>query len=76
MVGRSSAKAKFLHRGQKVFVPDFVFRHSDGRTVLIEIVGFWTPEYLQAEAGNVADVSGLARTIGGRRSRPGGDGEK
>lgn len=30
--------------GQKVFVPDFVFRHDDGRTVLLKIVGFWTPE--------------------------------
>jgi len=32
-----------------VFVPDFVFRHDDGRQVLLEIVGFWTPEYLDAK---------------------------
>jgi predicted nuclease of restriction endonuclease-like RecB superfamily len=32
-----------LHRHQKTFVPDFVFRHEDGREVLFEIVGFWTP---------------------------------
>lgn len=42
-------EAAVLHRGQKVFVPDFVFRHEDGRSVLMEIVGFWTPEYLQAK---------------------------
>ena len=42
-------EAEILHRGQKVFVPDFAFRHADGRTVLMEIVGFWTPEYLQAK---------------------------
>jgi uncharacterized protein len=42
-------EAEILHRGQKVFVPDFAFRHSDGRTVPMEIVGFWTPEYLQAK---------------------------
>ncbi len=42
-------EAEILHRGQKVFVPDFVLRHQDGRTVLMEIVGFWTPEYLQAK---------------------------
>jgi predicted nuclease of restriction endonuclease-like RecB superfamily len=30
-------------------VPDFVLRHDDGRTALLEIVGFWTPEYLQAK---------------------------
>jgi predicted nuclease of restriction endonuclease-like RecB superfamily len=35
-----------LHEGQTTFVPDFVFRHSDGREALMEIVGFWTPEYL------------------------------
>lgn len=39
-----------LHHGQKVFVPDFVFRHEDGRTIMMEIIGFWTPEYLQAKA--------------------------
>jgi predicted nuclease of restriction endonuclease-like RecB superfamily len=38
-----------LHQGQKTFVPDFVFRHADGRAALLEIVGFWTPEYLQAK---------------------------
>ncbi len=38
-----------LHQHQKVFVPDFLFRHEDGRTVLMEIIGFWTPEYLEAK---------------------------
>jgi uncharacterized protein len=42
-------EGEILHRGQKVFVPDFVFRHADGRSVPMEIVGFWTPEYLQAK---------------------------
>jgi predicted nuclease of restriction endonuclease-like RecB superfamily len=42
-------EGEVLCRGQKVFVPDFVFRHDDGRTVLMEIVGFWTPEYLAAK---------------------------
>jgi predicted nuclease of restriction endonuclease-like RecB superfamily len=42
-------EGEILHRHQKTFVPDFVFRHDDGRTVLMEIVGFWTPEYLQAK---------------------------
>jgi predicted nuclease of restriction endonuclease-like RecB superfamily len=36
-----------LHQGQLTFVPDFVFRHQDGREAMMEIVGFWTPEYLQ-----------------------------
>ena len=34
------------HELQKVLVPDFVFRHEDGVEVLMEIVGFWTPQYL------------------------------
>jgi hypothetical protein len=42
-------EGEILHRHQKVFVPDFVFRHEDGRSALMEIVGFWTPEYLQAK---------------------------
>ena len=35
-----------LWEGQTVFVPDFLFRHPDGQEVFLEIVGFWTPEYL------------------------------
>ncbi len=46
---RLEREAEVLHCRQKVFVPDFVFRHDDGRSVLMEIVGFWTPEYLQAK---------------------------
>ena len=42
-------EGEILHRGQKVFVPDFVFRHDDARTVLMEIVGFWTPQYVEAK---------------------------
>ena len=37
------------HSGQKVFIPDFAFRHDDGRVVLMEVIGFWTPEYLEAK---------------------------
>jgi len=39
-------ETEVLADGQTAFVPDFVFRHEDGTTVLFEIVGFWTPEYL------------------------------
>ncbi|MFO1065894.1 MAG: DUF790 family protein [Pirellulales bacterium] len=40
-------ESEILHAGQKVFIPDFTFQHTDGRRVCLEIVGFWTPEYLQ-----------------------------
>jgi len=39
----------FLVRDQKVFVPDFTFHHADGRMAYLEIVGFWTPQYLQSK---------------------------
>ena len=32
---------------ETVFIPDFAFRHTDGRTALMEIVGYWRPEYLE-----------------------------
>jgi predicted nuclease of restriction endonuclease-like RecB superfamily len=46
---RLDREGEILHHGQKAFVPDFVFRHEDSRTVLMEIVGYWTPEYLAAK---------------------------
>jgi len=42
-------EGEILYDRQKVFVPDFAFHHEDGRTALMEIVGFWTPEYLEAK---------------------------
>jgi predicted nuclease of restriction endonuclease-like RecB superfamily len=43
---RLHREAQVLVEGQSAFVPDFAFRHADGTEVLLEIVGFWTPEYL------------------------------
>lgn len=43
-------EAAILHEGQHVFVPDFALRHEDGREVLLEVIGFWTPEYLAAKS--------------------------
>ncbi|TWU42742.1 hypothetical protein Poly41_10420 [Novipirellula artificiosorum] len=40
-------EATILHQGQSVFMPDFTLRHPIHGDVLLEIVGFWTPEYLQ-----------------------------
>ena len=40
--------------GDELFLPDFTLRHADGREALVEIVGFWTPEYLEAKARKVA----------------------
>lgn len=40
--------------GDELFLPDFTLRHADGREALIELVGFWTPEYLEAKARKIA----------------------
>lgn len=32
--------------GESVMIPDFSLVHPDGRRALLEIVGFWTPQYL------------------------------
>ena len=40
-------EGEILYDRQRTFVPDFTFRHEDGTQVLLEIVGFWTPEYLE-----------------------------
>ncbi len=46
--------AGILQEGQVTFVPDFLLRHEDGREAFLEIVGFWTPEYLAAKRQTVA----------------------
>ena len=40
-------ESEILHAGQSVFTPDFTLVGDDGRRVLLEIIGYWTPEYLQ-----------------------------
>ncbi len=46
---RLKREGTIFHKGQKAFVPDFVFEHESGLEVPMEIVGFWTPEYLEAK---------------------------
>ena len=40
--------------GDELFLPDFTLRHADGREALVELVGFWTPEYLAAKTRKIA----------------------
>jgi uncharacterized protein len=53
-----SRDAGILQSGQTTFVPDFLLRHTDGREALLEIVGFWTPEYLEAKRSTLAKFPG------------------
>ena len=42
-----------LDLGSEVMLPDFAIEHPDGRRVIFEIVGFWTPEYLEEKLANI-----------------------
>jgi predicted nuclease of restriction endonuclease-like RecB superfamily len=43
-------------------VPDFRLVHPDGRDYLLEIVGYWRPEYLRKKFAQVAK-SGVSNLI-------------
>lgn len=51
--------------GETVFLPDFTARHRDGREALVEIVGFWTPEYLEEKLRKLraAQVSNMVLVV-------------
>jgi len=52
-----------------VMIPDFRLVHPDGRTVLLEIVGYWRPEYLRKkfsqvrQAGNVDLILAISERL-------------
>ena len=37
-------------------IPDFAIEHPDGRRAILEIVGFWTPEYLASKLAKIRHV--------------------
>ncbi|HLG20651.1 MAG TPA: DUF790 family protein [Bdellovibrionota bacterium] len=45
--------------GGQVMIPDFTFRHPDGRVAHLEIVGFWTESYLERKLKKLAAVKGV-----------------
>ena len=40
-------ETEIVNLKETVMIPDFTFRHPDGRTALLEIMGYWRPEYLR-----------------------------
>ncbi len=50
-------EAEVLHAGQKVFIPDFSLVHASGQRVLLELVGFWTPEYISQKLSTLQEFS-------------------
>jgi predicted nuclease of restriction endonuclease-like RecB superfamily len=59
---RLSREATPVMAGEELFLPDFTLHHADGREALIELVGFWTPEYLETKAHKVT-AAGLDHLI-------------
>jgi len=55
---RLQREAEILHCGQHCFFPDFLFIHETGFRVHLEVVGFWSPAYLEAKRRNLALFSG------------------
>ena len=52
---RLERETEIIHLGQMVMIPDFRFRHrEDGRTALLEIVGYWRPDYLRRKFAKLA----------------------
>ena len=40
-------ESEIVNLKETVMIPDFTFRHPDGRTAFLEIMGYWRPEYLR-----------------------------
>ena len=57
-----------LDLGAEVMIHDFAIKHPNGRRAILEIVGFWTPEYLseKLEKIHAADVDNLVLAVSER----------
>lgn len=56
-------EATILHQGQTVFMPDFTLTHQGHGEVQLEIIGFWTPEYLREKVLRLERFRGQARIL-------------
>jgi uncharacterized protein len=75
--------------GGRAFIPDFLFVKPGRKKVYLEIVGFWTPDYLQRKFQKLAEIYGSAYATkledhareengiaaAGDKKRKGGEGE-
>ncbi len=56
---RLSREGAVIRAGESLIVPDFVFRHEDGTEVVLEIAGYWTPEYVRSKLDTLGRVRGV-----------------
>ncbi len=64
---RLHREAILLEAGERLVVPDFVFVHEDGTEVALEIVGYWTPEYLAEKLVKLGRISGAKVIVAVRK---------
>ncbi len=64
---RLGRETMLLEAGTSLLVPDFSFRHADGTEVAMEIVGYWTPEYLARKFRKLAVIHGVNLIVAVRR---------
>jgi len=55
---RIEREAEVIDLKGTVLIPDFTFTHPDGRSRSMEIVGFWTPEYLEKKLSKLQKAGG------------------
>ena len=57
-----------LDLGAEVMIPDFAIEHPDGSRAILEVVGFWTPEYLNEKLKKIrkADADNLLLAVSER----------
>ena len=65
---RLRREGAILDAGGSLLIPDFVFTHDDGTEVALEIVGYWTPEYLAEKFRKLGRVRGPNLLVAVRQS--------
>jgi len=65
---RLAREAVILEAGEALLIPDFVFSHEDGTEVALEIVGYWTPEYVAEKLAKLERVRGARLIVAVRTS--------
>jgi predicted nuclease of restriction endonuclease-like RecB superfamily len=65
---RLARETLILEAGELLVVPDFVFTHEDGTEVAMEIVGYWTPQYLEQKLAKLRGVRGANLIVAVRKT--------
>jgi len=65
---RLEREAIILQAGEALVVPDFLFTHEDGTQVALEIVGYWTPEYVAEKLSKLERVGGARLIVAVRKA--------